>query len=923
MTVFPLAETGVGVALDLDGSDAYATDVTPYLSTTPTSAVSIGRGLQSDGSGQQTAPPSSMAFVLRNEDGRFNPRNVNGPYFGQLLRNTKVIGYVPHLITRLDIPAGVSPGLTTPDSAALSITGDIDVRIDLEMPDWQSSGVGTSIVHKWVESGNQRSWALYIDSRGQLRMYWSTTGSDANYLSSTVPIPRGPKRQTLRVTVDVDNGSGGATFRWYTGASKDASTWTAFGTGLTVAFTISFFDSTSPVGIGDTAAGVKGVGMKVFGVQVRSGIGGTVVSDVDLTALADGATTYTDAQGNVWTPAAGAELQTRDVRFTGVIPSWTPRAGLLASADSSVALTAYDDRRRLGRSNAVTMSAYRRGVNGLSTVSLIGYWPMEDAAGSTSYASGISGRRAGTLLGSPALAQDATSFPCSAPLPVFDATSAMGWFVPAQPAQTQIRFLMKLPAGGIGAQARVLVVDGVGSIARITVSVTTGGLFIIDATNATGTSLFSSGAFSIGTTNGVPLRLSLVIQQSGSDVPVSLTAIAVGQSTGLTYSVTVTGQSWATATGGGLCPSGGFNGTTFGHLTVQQVITTAFELSDQLNGYAGETATSRMRRIAAQEGITIVPAGRDSQPLGPQGVGRVIDLLTEVETADAGLLYSLRSRKGFGYRSTDSMSARDAVLSTTYLTAGVPENGMLPSEDDQALANDVTTTRALGGSEARYTVDTGPLSTQEQPNGVGVYDISLPVNLNNDADLLDRASWAAHLGTVDEPRWPEVVLDLGSGPYILGTQTAQQAVIRDLDIGDRITVTGLPDQIGAGTADVIVIGLREVIAPWSHVITAVCRPASPYRVLVWGSSRYDSLTTTVSGAHAQGATSLSIAVAGGPLWGHGSGDYDIVIGGRTMTVTGVSGTSSPQTMTIPGGLPAALSGGESVRLAAPSYWSLG
>lgn len=919
MTTFPLAETGLRLRLDLDGSGSYATDITDYLLTTPTEAVSIGRGLQSDGS-SQTCPPSSMSFTLKNDDGRFTLRNVNGPYYGQLVRNTAVRADIPHIVSRADIPSGVGPGLSTPDTAGLSITGDLDVRIDLEMPDWRANGLGTSILHKWVPSGNQRSWALYVMPSGQLRVYWSTDGGTATFITSNATIPRGPKRQTLRVTVDVDNGSGGSVWTWYSGTSKDAVSWTQIGSALTTGST-SFFDSTAVVGIGDTSDGTKSVPMTVYGVQIRSGIGGTIKADLDLTGIAEGATTVTDAQGGIWTPTAPAALVTRDVLFTGVVPSWTPRAGLLASADTTLPVTAYDDRRRLDRSKALSLSAYRRGVQTLAAGTVAGYWPMEDPAGSTSYASGLTGGNSGRLYGSPALASDSTSFPCAGALPVFDSASKAGGSVTqAGTAQSQARILFRAPAAGVSTLTRVLTISGRGSAPTVSIWADATGNLTTIVTDELGATIVSSGTVAYAI-NGKSLRIGLAIQQSGSDVLVTTSTLEVGATVGSFSNVTATSKTWLGATSWAVGADAGLNGCTVGELVIQPVVTSIWELSDQLNAYSGETAPARVRRVLTDAGMTVVQYGSKGQPLGPQPIGRLIDILTDAESSDDGILFSLPDRRGLGYRSSDSMSARDSVLTVAYSAAGIPKDGLQPADDDQGLANDVVASRPLG-SQARYTVSSGPLSVLDPPNGAGPYEAQVPANLQLDDDLLDRAAWAAHRGTVDESRWPTVTFDLASAPYITGTATAQQAAIRDLEIGDRITITGLPDQLGGGSADVIVIGLQTKVAPWSHVITAVCRPASPWRVMVWGASRYDSTTTTVNGAHAQGATSLSVAIAGGPLWGHGSGDYDITIGGRTMTVTGVSGATSPQTMTIPGGLPAALSGGESVRLATPSYWSL-
>jgi hypothetical protein len=84
-----------------------------------------------------------------------------------------------------------------------------------------------------------------------------------------------------------------------------------------------------------------------------------------------------------------------------------------------------------------------------------------------------------------------------------------------------------------------------------------------------------------------------------------------------------------------------------------------------------------------------------------------------------------------------------------------------PVDDDQVTRNDVTATRREGGSD-RYTVDTGPLSTQDPPDGVGRYETDVTVNPETDGFLEGIAAWVANIGTLDRARWPSVTVNLNS-----------------------------------------------------------------------------------------------------------------------------------------------------------------
>jgi len=73
---------------------------------------------------------------------------------------------------------------STPDSAAVSVTGDIDIRAKVSMADWTPATEST-IVCKWESTGNEYSFAFVVTTGGNLRLYLSDDGSsNANVLSS-------------------------------------------------------------------------------------------------------------------------------------------------------------------------------------------------------------------------------------------------------------------------------------------------------------------------------------------------------------------------------------------------------------------------------------------------------------------------------------------------------------------------------------------------------------------------------------------------------------------------------------------------------------------------------------------------------------------------------------------------------------------
>lgn len=924
--VFPLGELDARVELDLDGSGDFSTDVTPYVKLA--NGVVITRGLQSEGS---TAAPAKLEFTLLNDDARFSRRNPTGPYYGQLTTNTLARVSIPHIVTRLGVPTGVPSALSTPDTAALSITGDIDVRIDLQADDWQGGGVGGTIIHKWTTTSNQRSWALYIGSDGLPIWFWSADGSTTSSATGTAMIPRGPKRQVIRVTHDVNNGSSGNDVTFYVADADniDNGPWTQIGDAVVGAGTTSIYNSTASVAIGDTSSGGGRVAFRAFASRIISGIGGTARSTLDLTALTDGATTVDDTEGNTWTPAVGAELQTRDIRGIGAVAAWPMEHGL-TDEDCEVQASAHDVLRRLGRSRSLLRSAYTRACT--STVApvtgLVAYWPCEDAEGSSSLASGRSGGWPMTISGTPVLASDSASFACSSPLPDLG-SAALSGAVPnySSTGQIQVRMLLAVPAAGTTNGAVLVSLRCAGTAVRWEIVYNTGGTLSLNAYSSTGSSLLAGGPYGFAV-NGVPLRLDLELSQSGSDVNYTCSTLPVGSASGAYASGTLSSQTITTAHTVVVAPEKNLSGVTAGQVTVQSATTSVYDLSSQLNAYSGETALARIARLCAEESVAFVGHGVDGPLMGYQRSGKLLDLLREAETADAGVLFSPRDQLGLAYRSTDSMSARDAAVSIGYAAGGICD--LTPVDDDQGTVNDVEMTR-VGGSTYRLALESGPLSVLDPPDGVGLYEGGGggQVSLIADSTLPYRVGWELHLGTVDEPRVPSMTIDLGAGPYLDGSDAslALAGAVRDLDIGDRVVVSDAPDWSGPDDVDQIVIGLREEICPWEHRISPICRPASPYRVAVYDDtdSRYSGEGTALAEDLDTTETGIDITAPAGVEWTHVDGDYDVLTGGERMTVTGISGSAPSYTLTVTrsvNGVIKTHSSGSDIDLAAPVYYGL-
>lgn len=913
MTYFPTAQVGAVYELDLDGSGAYTENISAY-----TMGCEIMRGRSSE---SQSASPGTMRLPLLNDDGRFFARNPTGPYYGLIGRNTRIRVRVPTRASRLQVPAGVASAATTADTAALSLTSDMDLRVDLELPDWMAGGVEQVLVGKWTASGNQRSYALKISATGYLVFAYSTAGTDTVTVTSTTRIPAGPIRQTLRATFDADNGASGSTTTFYTAPDGVNGTWTQLGDPV-VGAVASVYDSTATLTVGSGVADTPAHDGIVYAAQVRSSIGGTIVANPDFTTLNDGTSSFSDASGVPWT--INGTITKYSTRFTGYVAEW-PLENDRQGSHSIVHLTANDVRRRLDRASSPLDSAYRRAVT--STVApladVIAYWPMTDSKGSSSIASPTAGVQAMPIYGVPDMASDSTTFLCSAPLPKM---SSGAYFTFACPAATdgavQAQMLIGVPTGGVPALAGVVSIFTTGTAHRWDIALSASGGLQLDVYSGEGVHLYGSGSVAWGM-NGAPCRLHLSMAQNGSNVDWVMATVDLPGSYGF-IDGTLSSHTVGHCTGGVVSHTGGLVDVTIGQLTIQSAVTAPDAFTAPLRANSGETAAQRVARICDEESIPHEVVGYGGNWLGAQLPVKLIDLLKELETSDAGILYSPRGTAGIGYRTCSSLFDRDPRLTVDAASGGILS--ITPVPDDQGTVNRCTATRE-GGSSYTHEVTTGPMSTADPPDGVGLYATSLTISGYADTHAKNRATWETHVGTVDEDRYPSIRVDLGASRYASGlaADEAQQDALIALDIGDRVVVTGgATNWASPDGADQIVVGIREIVGVWEWELELVCRPASPYRVGRIGTARIGGPGTVTTGTTTTTGTTLTVTPPAGTVWAHTT-DYDIMVAGERMTVTAagaVSGGNQDLTVTRSvNGVVKAHAAGEPVDLFTPYYLS--
>ena len=161
-----------------------------------------------------------------------------------------------------------SNNASSPDSAALDITGDIDIKVYVACADW-TPAIEQYFVAKFGAAG-QRSLLFSLRPDGTLRLYTYADGTnDVTGTSSVATGIADGATKWVRATLDVDNGASQRVYKFYT--SDDGSTWTQLGSTQTVAGTTSIFNSTAALvtgGLGSTGGFTSGT---FFRTIIQSG----------------------------------------------------------------------------------------------------------------------------------------------------------------------------------------------------------------------------------------------------------------------------------------------------------------------------------------------------------------------------------------------------------------------------------------------------------------------------------------------------------------------------------------------------------------------------------------------------------------------------------------------------------------------------
>lgn len=554
--------------------------------------------------------------------------------------------------------------------------------------------------------------------------------------------------------------------------------------------------------------------------------------------------------------------------------------------------------------------------------SLAGYFPMEDARGSTRATSTVPGAFNRSLLGVNFDSQRRP--PGSAPLADVEAPGAAFGLFEMTGGQ---------PADNIGWQYSLIAYFDEDLVFFTPIALTLrNGWFVFvaldDSTNlitvtVNDTALANVAQLSTnwGSFNWVGrwITLGLNCTVSGGTVNMQVLYRGIDDAAATSFSTSFTGISSSPRSAR---ISGFPKGSSVGHLLATNDVTGSF-LDDRflaLNGYDGETAADRFARLCELRGISFSVIGdpASSALMGPQAVDTFTAQLQEILATEDGLIFDSFD----GIELTLLLrNARYNQVPALELTFGVNVAPPLREVTDDLDVHNIVTASQRGGNDYVARDDTGPVGTLPPPDGAGEYKQTVEINSHApDTDGPKIANWWMRRGTVGLPRFPTVTVDLVANPEII---TAAESV----DIGSVITISGFREYV----IRLYVLGIKEVIGTHTRTITYTCAPDQQFVVGVYDADRYDARSTTLKTAVSSSAVSLTFRTAvNAATWSTTSEPYNVLISGELITVTSMGSPSlvsgaMDQVATVTravNGISKSLSAGEPIHIAAPGRYAL-
>lgn len=211
-------------------------------------------------------------------------------------------------------PGTVSKFISTPDNAALDITGDLEIVLKVAADSWKPTQQ-KGLFGKYNSSTNQRSFLITLETSGKLYFIRSSDGintsspNGSSFLTTNaVPFTDG-KPYWLKVTYSSNIGGNHLASFFYSQDQNDEPTnWISIPSAAAVAGTGPIFSGSANLLVGGWESNSGLVAGKFYRAILRNGINGTTVADFDARKVNYNSSTYLDNYGRTWTLNGGISL---------------------------------------------------------------------------------------------------------------------------------------------------------------------------------------------------------------------------------------------------------------------------------------------------------------------------------------------------------------------------------------------------------------------------------------------------------------------------------------------------------------------------------------------------------------------------------------------------------------------------------------
>jgi hypothetical protein len=208
------------------------------------------------------------------------------------------------------LPGTAGAYFSTPDSAAASITGDIDIRVNVALDDWTPATIQVLVSKVSVA---QAGYCFSVDAAGVLGFRINTAGALDGGSSTAVPGFADGTAHWVRVTKSVATG----TVTYYT--SDDGVTWAQLGLARAGAVT-PFTDNTLDLDVGRNGYNAAQVcAGRVHRAEIFNGINGAKVVNLDPNDHVSGSTWPASGTNEVWTINGTASVTATSTQPAGLV----------------------------------------------------------------------------------------------------------------------------------------------------------------------------------------------------------------------------------------------------------------------------------------------------------------------------------------------------------------------------------------------------------------------------------------------------------------------------------------------------------------------------------------------------------------------------------------------------------------------------